>query len=183
MSLGLFLLLYFCLCFIPPPASPASTSAFTCPFTLTANRSIDLSNRADEMLRREVTEEEFDEELAALVWCLPKTYVVERPPFLGTIWTRGSHTTRSQHLLQLFCGFAACKAIISSLRAMGCGLPGHWGREYRCFRYWVSLTPTHPELPPPFNPPDSIPPACEFPPHCPWNPTSPDPSNIELGDP
>ncbi len=43
--------------------------------------------------------------------------------------------------------------------------------------------PIHPELPPPCNPPNPIPPAHECPPHWPLNLTSTDLSNIESGDP
>ncbi len=51
-----------------------------------------------------------------------------------------------------------------------------------CFWYWVSPTPTQPELPPSSNPPNPIPPAHEFPPHWPKNLTSPDLSNVESTD-
>ncbi len=42
--------------------------------------------------------------------------------------------------------------------------------------------PHQPELPPPSNPPNRIPPASEFPPHWPWTLTSTELSKIELGD-
>ena len=73
-------LLLFLTILLPSPAAP--TSAFTCPFTIMANKSINL-NEQDEMRRRDVTAEELEEEMASLVWCLPKTYIVERPPFMG----------------------------------------------------------------------------------------------------
>ena len=67
-------------------ASIASSSSplSSCPFTLHANGNYTI-NKTDELKRRDVTPEQFDEHLSALVWCLPKTYNMEKPPFVGKI--------------------------------------------------------------------------------------------------
>ena len=60
--------------------SPSSSSR--CPFALHTNGTYTI-NKTDELKRRDVTPEQFEEHLAALVWCLPKTYNMEKPPFVG----------------------------------------------------------------------------------------------------
>ena len=63
--------------------------------------------------------------------------------------------------------FAAYKAIIFSQKlcwlnfceASGCEVQGHWGWNSCAFGIGFSSTPAHPELPPPSNPPNPIPPA------------------------
>ena len=61
---------------------PVSSSSFMCPFTILANQSVHI-DRESEIKRLGITAEEFDEELGKLVWCLPKSYMAERPPFIG----------------------------------------------------------------------------------------------------
>ena len=51
--------------------------------TLKEQFSTVIINKTDELKRRDVTPEQFDEHLNALVWCLPKTYNMEKPPFVG----------------------------------------------------------------------------------------------------
>ena len=67
---------------VAPSSSPPSSSLSRCPFALHANGTFTI-NKTDELKRRDVTPEQFDEHLAALVWCLPKTYNMEKPPFVG----------------------------------------------------------------------------------------------------
>jgi len=66
---------------VAPSSSPPSSSLSRCPFALHANGTFTI-NKTDELKRRDVTPEQFDEHLAALVWCLPKTYNMEKPPFV-----------------------------------------------------------------------------------------------------
>ena len=74
----------FLLLFLGAFASSSSPPLSSCPFTLHANGNYTI-NKTDELKRRDVTPEQFDEQLAALVWCLPKTYNMEKPPFVGKI--------------------------------------------------------------------------------------------------
>ena len=75
-------ILVLCLASEVAPASPSS-SLSRCPFTINSTNGTITINRTDELKRRDVTPEQFDEHLAALVWCLPKTYNMEKPPFVG----------------------------------------------------------------------------------------------------
>ncbi len=72
----------------------------------------------------------------------------------------------NQQLFTTFLQFPTYKVIIGSFLVLG-----------------FPPLPTHPELPPPSNLSNPIPPACACPPHWPWNLTSADLSNIESGDP
>ena len=84
MALSLLIVAAFLLTYCPPEvnSSSQSSSHSRCPFTLHTNGSYTI-NKTDELKRRDVTPEQFEEHLAALVWCLPKTYNMEKPPFVG----------------------------------------------------------------------------------------------------
>ena len=75
-------LVAFLLIFVASFVSSSSPMS-SCPFTLEANGNYTI-NKKDELKRRDVTPEQFDEQLADLVWCLPKTYNMEKPPFVVT---------------------------------------------------------------------------------------------------
>jgi hypothetical protein len=40
-------------------------------------------DKQEESVKRGITLEEFEEDYSKLVWCLPKSYTQERPPFVG----------------------------------------------------------------------------------------------------
>ena len=79
----LLLLISFLHIFLASFVSSSSSPLSSCPFTLRTNGNYSI-NKKDELKRRDVTPEQFDEQLAALVWCLPKTYNMEKPPFVVT---------------------------------------------------------------------------------------------------
>ena len=71
--------------FIPPsPASPSP--AFRCPFTELANGTLVPDPPPEDGSGLEDGEERED-----IVWCLPKTYLMERPPFGGET-VKGEHS-------------------------------------------------------------------------------------------
>lgn len=76
------------LCFVLSSAPPAKStlSSFICPFGIHNDDTImDMTeeDKQEESVKRGITLEEFEEDYSKLVWCLPKSYTQERPPFVG----------------------------------------------------------------------------------------------------